>query len=519
MTKTLCDLHDVNYQSWYRDQFSIAFDAYLDITRRVDACVNAALGRDMPDWRMLNMCPACNYKLEGEPRLPASRILAMDGNNSLKRVAGAGVADDRVFSSDYFLSREEVDQFKDEVKRNGRLREQRERSTASPERSDSEGNDDTEDDSAWVTEDAPGDPTDGAGRPTQCTERWKASAAEHEKTALDVYDVTGIFVAACRHGFIAKACQMVQSGELAKYPLAMENKLLNTYGEDQIHGYDIGCDFSKTVAHSSLGPRAKALNLRLIVNAFHGYAHNRLCQIQNHPLYTLGAGIEDLETLERIFSKSNPVARTIRHATNYHWLQAVDLHFKQWDEDRYFELSRFLFNNYKQALKIIREYTPEVELMKQELNLADNDIAGWLDAERKFLQDLKDEPEEQTLKCAYVQALIQRRQADQKWKAVSEQFLATPSHIEPHYATEARETLRIESARRAAQDQLMVAIATVGQLEAKLAIRETWSDTHPEYKKTLHYLRTRDFHRALDKLQQLVVQRLFEMQKANMAGM
>ena len=41
----------------------------------------------------------------------------MDGNNSVKRVASAGSADGRVFKSSYFLSREEVDRFKDEVKR------------------------------------------------------------------------------------------------------------------------------------------------------------------------------------------------------------------------------------------------------------------------------------------------------------------------------------------------------------------------------------------------------------------
>lgn len=41
----------------------------------------------------------------------------MDGNNSAKRIARAGAEDERAFHSDYFLSREEVDRFKDEVKR------------------------------------------------------------------------------------------------------------------------------------------------------------------------------------------------------------------------------------------------------------------------------------------------------------------------------------------------------------------------------------------------------------------
>lgn len=47
-----------------------------------------------------------------------------------------------------------------------------------------------------------------------CTKNWKASAAEHKKRALDIYDITGIFASACRHGLMNKICEMVYSGEL-----------------------------------------------------------------------------------------------------------------------------------------------------------------------------------------------------------------------------------------------------------------------------------------------------------------
>lgn len=40
----------------------------------------------------------------------------MDGNNSAKRVASAALVDFASFDSDYLLSRDEVDRFKDEVK-------------------------------------------------------------------------------------------------------------------------------------------------------------------------------------------------------------------------------------------------------------------------------------------------------------------------------------------------------------------------------------------------------------------
>jgi len=64
-----------------------------------------------------------------------------------------------------------------------------------------------------------------------------------------------------------------------------------------------------------------------------------------------------------------------------------------------------------------------------------------------------------------------------------------------------------------------VSIRAVEDLEGKLNIGQSWTEDDPAYQEAERYLRHRDFHRALDKVQQLVVQRLFEMSKANIAGM
>ena len=87
------------------------------------------------------------------------------------------------------------------------------------------------------------------------------------------------------------------------------------------------------------------------------------------------------------------------------------------------------------------------------------------------------------------------------------------------YEVEASATRRLESARRAAMDKMMVAIDAVHDLEVKLNIKQTWTEDDPEYQDAAWYLQHRDFHHALDCVQQLVVQRLFEMSKANIAGM
>ena len=55
-------------------------------------------------------------------------------------------------------------------------------------------------------------------------------------------------------------------------------------------------------------------------------------------------------------------------------------------------------------------------------------------------------------------------------------------------------------------------------MECKLGIDPRWSPATPEYQDALRYSTTRKYHQALDKLQKLVVQRLFELQKLNLSS-
>ena len=116
------------------------------------------------------------------------------------------------------------------------------------------------------------------------------------------------------------------------------------HGNDQAIGSDIGCSLSATLAASSIAQKAKATNIKLVVNAFHGHAHNRMCQLRYHPLYLPGTGLEDFETCERVFSSSNATAVLIRHASHFHYVQYLELHFCQWDADKYAELSMLLLS-------------------------------------------------------------------------------------------------------------------------------------------------------------------------------
>ena len=116
-----------------------------------------------------------------------------------------------------------------------------------------------------------------------------------------------------------------------KYPLAIINRLMDVYGSDILVGYDITCAFARTVAKSSLSQRVKDLRLGGIVPAFHGHGHNRGCQVYWHPRYFDGAGKEDFEGCERLFSASNHLASGTRLASTFHRRQAIEEFFDHWN--------------------------------------------------------------------------------------------------------------------------------------------------------------------------------------------
>ncbi len=94
-------------------------------------------------------------------------------------------------------------------------------------------------------------------------------------------------------------------------------KALKVLDADSLCGYDIRCSFESTVTHSTLATTFKEKNSRLCVNAFHSYTHCYVCQLQYHPNIIEGAGLEDLKTLERVFSASNQLASITRYASAY----------------------------------------------------------------------------------------------------------------------------------------------------------------------------------------------------------
>ncbi|KAI0684292.1 hypothetical protein BC835DRAFT_1409170 [Cytidiella melzeri] len=478
--QALCHLHGNPFNRSFVEQFSATFDVYLEILHRVESRVNVTLRRDTPEWRLRNACPPCMYTLTNEPDLGLSMLCSMDGNSSLKLVdssvrCGDVRQDERTHRiQDLLLTPDMVDIFKDEVA-----------SSSSGKAPAVQHNGDNEHPSPNLLSSA------------DCVEKWRAAAPEERKRAFALFHTTGVFASFCRHGHALVYCDMIRSGELRKYALAVIDRLMAVFGSHIGLGYDVGCDTSKTVMSSSLQARAEDQHLRLIVPAFHGHQHNRLCQLDWHPMYIKGAGKEDFEGCERAFKDSNMLASGTRLSTAFHRHQAIEQHWSRVSCEYNVCAGTFLLHNYKQALGIIRKDGADLRILSAKLGTTSADYIQYFKAEKMYLEGLKKEPEEVSLRLEYLDTL---------------QELEEAQHVRGAAIT------AVKNRYRNAWRKLEEAEAHTVALEEQLSIGDRWTSTHPEYVKAMSEMTMRKYRLALDKLERLVVQRLLELTKLSMGG-
>ncbi|KAJ7243703.1 hypothetical protein C8J57DRAFT_1438524 [Mycena rebaudengoi] len=512
--RALCDLHGVPHRPYLSTQFSTAFDIYLSLRAIIDKWVLVALGRDLPNWRVKNACPCCMYKVEDEPPLSIGVLACIDGNNSLSRFlrrereeitaeddggahpgASKERADSRVPAGDYYLSRAEVDRWS------------------------KEGMADLMD--GFVPDpNAPGwvDNEDG------CTERWKNMKEDVVGRAWGMFDETGFFPSLCRHGFVLIVADMVMSGELygGKYGFAITNHLIRIFAEMGLSlglGYDIGCKFGKQIqVHPILGPLARSHAFRALVGAWHGHAHNCRCQLDHLAKYVEGVGREDLEGCESFFSKSNALAASTRYSTAFHRKQAITTYLKHTDTfDTYQGLSFLLASKYRRALEIKRTSSLFHEEMRRLGVGVRAEFVGWLTAEKTYLKSLSKEPQQETLQMEYYQKLVNLQDAEERVAAIL--GIAAPTlAVDAPYAELTKATRRLETQRRHALELRAKALAAVQDLEVRLDVEARWVSGGPEWEAAAVLMSRRRYQRALDKLEGLIISRMFELTKVNMSG-
>jgi hypothetical protein len=76
----------------------------------------------------------------------------------------------------------------------------------------------------------------------------------------------------------------------------------------------------------------------------------------------------------------------------------------------------------------------------------------------------------------------------------------------------------LESERRFCLELRENVLEQIIDIEVQLGIEKRWDPSSTEYLEILGYLSTRTYQRALENLQRLVVQRLFELHKMNISA-
>jgi len=185
----------------------------------------------------------------------------------------------------------------------------------------------------------------------------------------------------------------------------MIGKAMSVFGERCLVGSDIGCVLGKSILKTCLGEQFKQLGWRSSLNAFHGYTHNYKCQLQNHPNRIPGVGLEDLETLERVFSRSNELASITRYASAFRRRVFIDEFFKQWDDEKYYNLGTMLLQNYKQAIDIITIEGTALEEALRSLGIHEGDMERWQEEEAEYFETIGEEPEWDIHAVAYAEDL------------------------------------------------------------------------------------------------------------------
>ncbi|KAJ7690095.1 hypothetical protein B0H17DRAFT_1160032 [Mycena rosella] len=437
--KALSDVQARAFKPYQVQQFTICFDLYLEILRNVDARVKKALAEGETIFEMLHLrWKILNGSEKRAGGFRRERVAKRGGTERPDpRAANAG--------GDYYLTRERVNKWSKEV-----LAQQ-------------------------VQVPRSNDPEED----NLCQERWKNMSEEITEAC--------IFLSLCRHGFVLLIADMVRSGELAKYGLAIADTLMDAFGEDTGLGYNIGCGFGTTIRNSPLGPKAKRLNFRMLVGSFHGHAHNRMCQLRYLATYVLGLEIEDLEGCESVYHRKQAITTYAAHVDTF---------------ETYTNLSTFLVNNYQQSLAILETENSLQFAMAQAGISGKDEFVRRLEEEKTYLRGLSKEPESETQKMDYYQRLVNLKA---RKKTFDEVF------------GEGSKANGI--AKRHARENYDKVHNAVQEMEETLQVEARWTADGPEWNAAGLLVVTRRYRLCVNKLEELVLKRLFELTKMNMSQM
>lgn len=327
----------------------------------------------------------------------------------------------------------------------------------------------------------------------------------------------------------------------AKYPLAAASAIEEALPEiTKVAGFDCGCKLSKTARRSDLKKALDEGKLRMVVGAFHGFAHNRLCQLRFLPRYIRGVGLTDFEVLERVFSKSNALAPVTRHSSAFHRRQLLAAYFTHIDR----------VETYQALSKSICIVLPQLAYLPRRLDCEPSprchgqsgDGCGppgshggcWHQEQRRVpssacrgsrlpLEFSERRPRRGKLEDGVRLHLEYSGDVGVSLRIpalILDSFLARAelsAAEERCKASGAVPDENLEIKRRAAQKRVDKFDARALHLEEKMGLKNRWRKEDRERKDANASVVTREYKLAVNHLEALVVSRIFELTKMNMS--
>jgi hypothetical protein len=196
-------------------------------------------------------------------------------------------------------------------------------------------------------------------------------------------------------------------------------------------------------------------------------------------------------------------------------------------------LGSFIYNHYREALDVIHTNSAELAEIQACLQIADGDFEVYLNEERAYLHSLTCELPEDTLHFDYVEHWMTSQRRGTFSHCITVSGLILPSNRGEWEAARSAANMiantpglsniynRIIQANRLVLSALTKHSNTdqrVALYENQLNLHLRWEMTSDKYKDVKKKVVEWEYRRALDELERLIVQRLFELTKMNLSG-
>ncbi|KAJ6492318.1 hypothetical protein C8R45DRAFT_1096332 [Mycena sanguinolenta] len=186
------------------------------------------------------------------------------------------------------------------------------------------------------------------------------------------------------------------------------------------------------------------------------------------------------------------------------------------DFETYANLSKFLCDNYRQALRILKT-EPELKRWMAVEGIDDYETFHvWLEEERDYLMGMEDglpKKREETVEMEYVKKLTKLQSSQERLSGILKAERARQADgadFNPSPVSQVAQRHAIEHRNRD--------LESVQDLESKLGVAQRWTSTSPEWILAERSIRDHRYLDALDEIERIIVERLFEMTKINQSG-